>query len=72
MARKLHRADLVDLVIRLRKAKEEAVKIAMVLDMDSNFVTEVVGLKLQIVECNKVINSIDDKIVEIDFPKTKK
>lgn len=72
MARKLHRADLVDLVIRLRKAKEEAVKIAMVLDMDSNFVTEVVGLKLQIKECNKVINSIDDKIVEIDFPKTKK
>jgi hypothetical protein len=72
MARKLHRADLVDLVIRLRKAKEETVKIAMVLDMDSNFVTEVVGLKLQIEECNKVINSIDDKIVEIDFPKIKK
>lgn len=30
--RKLHRADLVDLVIRLRKAKEETAKIAMVLE----------------------------------------
>lgn len=70
--RVMHRSDLVDMAIRLRKSKDEMVKIAMVLDMDTTFQFEVICLGVQIKEINKVINSIDDKITAIDFPKIKK
>lgn len=67
MPREMKREDLVNIVISMRKSKESMVKNAMLLDMDKNYKETVDNIKLQIKDINKTIESIDDKITEIDY-----
>ena len=69
MSRKFHREDLVDVAIRLRKAKEEVANIAIFLSLGEGFDTETDKLKTQITAACEVINLIDDRIVATDYPK---
>lgn len=68
MARKINRLDLIDAVQRMRKAKEEMVKVAIVFDTDESFKNTVKELKEQIGDMVLAIELIDNKIVELDFP----
>ncbi len=71
MARKMNRFDLIDAVLRMRKAKEEMVKVAIVFDMDESFKNTVKAIKEQIGDMCVAINLIDDKIIEMDNNATK-
>lgn len=64
--RKMNRFDLIDAVQRMRKAKEEMVKVAIVFDMDESFKGTVKELKEQIGDMCVSINLIDDKITELE------
>jgi hypothetical protein len=68
MARIMERDDLINAVQKLRSAKEEVVKVAMVLGMDKKFKETVKELKSQIDVMCISIDLIDNKIVELDFP----
>jgi hypothetical protein len=66
MPRKMKREDLVNIVISMRKSKENMVKNAMLLDVDKDYKEIVGSIKLQIKNINKTIEYIDDKIIELD------
>ena len=69
MARTMNRDDLISAVQKLRAAKEEVVKVAMVLDMDKSFKETVKELKSQIDVMCISIDLIDNKIVALDYPQ---
>ena len=64
--RKMNRFDLIDAVLRIRTAKEEMVKVAIIFGMDESFKDTVKELKEQIGDMCVSINLIDDKIAEFD------
>jgi hypothetical protein len=68
MARVMERDDLINAVQKLRSAKEEVVKVAMVLGMDKKFKETTKELKSQIDVMCISIDLIDNKIIELDFP----
>ena len=68
MARTMKRDDLINAVQKLREAKNEVAKVALVLSLDKAFKPTVKELKSQIDVMCISIDLIDNKITEIDFP----
>ena len=66
--RKMNRFDLIDAVQRMRKAKEDMVKVAIIFSLDESFKDTVKELKEQVGDMCVAIDLIDDKIVELDYP----
>jgi hypothetical protein len=69
MGRTMKRDDLINAVQKLRAAKDDVVKVAMFLELDSAFQETVRGLQSQIDGMRIAIDVIDNKIIELDFPQ---
>jgi hypothetical protein len=69
MGRTMKRDDLISAVQKLRAAKDDVVKVVMLLGLDSAFQETVRGLQTQIDGMRIAIDVIDNKIIELDFPQ---
>lgn len=68
MGRILKRNDLVELAIELRKIKNAAIAVGMILDMDGQLFLEVEQIKKPIEELDTVLTMVEARISKIDYP----
>ena len=66
MARKMNRFDLIESAQRIRKAKEEVVKVAMLLGMDSSYEEAVNNIQPHINGLCETLDLIDNEIEKLD------